>query len=340
MSRVRLKEYQNTYAEQMAKYGLKRGIEGSEAKHVATSQYYRDLLNQTESVQENISALLDMQNAVKEDIFELETKQIDVRRNLDMLQAEGVKVAESVQVVRSEHQQAKTELSKVKADISKEKLKNSASDVGSKLIDGVSSLLGTPKVVKTDMQNRELKAEVEYLSDEIVHLKTCIKTQQAEHVTATEALKRSAVEQNSSLREDYHRRINSLEQRHKVREQELTAESNSLKRTLSKLMGWMPLVGEMLRIEKLCTAVGFTAEQISQLVKGVAVRFSGSLYSKEHKRRFETQNSTAKVVQESQTQKLHLIIDGNPIAKWFAEKYTQYKEQQKAMPPPKRGMRI
>ena len=50
MSRVRLKEYQNSYAEQMAKYGLKRGIEGSGAKHVATSQYYRDLLTLSESV--------------------------------------------------------------------------------------------------------------------------------------------------------------------------------------------------------------------------------------------------------------------------------------------------
>ncbi|WP_300704688.1 hypothetical protein [Bacteroides sp.] len=106
MSRVRLKEYQNTYAEQMAKYGLQRGIEGSEAKHVTTSQYYRDLLNQTESIQGNINILLEQQESAKE------------------------------------------ELSKVRVDVSREKLKNSAADVGSKLMDGVSSLLGTPKMNK------------------------------------------------------------------------------------------------------------------------------------------------------------------------------------------------
>ena len=33
MSRVKLKEYQDTYAQAMAKYGLQRGIEGSEARH-------------------------------------------------------------------------------------------------------------------------------------------------------------------------------------------------------------------------------------------------------------------------------------------------------------------
>lgn len=94
MSRVRLKEYQNSYAEQMAKYGLQRGVDGSEAKHVATSQYYRDLLSQSESVQENITRLL-------------EQKEL-----------------------------AEQELSSVKADIKKEKLKNSAADVGATLLDG------------------------------------------------------------------------------------------------------------------------------------------------------------------------------------------------------------
>lgn len=88
MSRVRLKEYQNSYAEQMAKYGLQRGIDGSQAKHVTTSQYYRDLLTQFESVQENITRLLEQK------------------------------------------EQAEQELSSVKADIKKEKLKNSAADVG------------------------------------------------------------------------------------------------------------------------------------------------------------------------------------------------------------------
>lgn len=54
MSRVRLKEYQNTYAEQMTKYDLQRGIEGSEAKHVTTSQYYRDLVGRNEDLKEII----------------------------------------------------------------------------------------------------------------------------------------------------------------------------------------------------------------------------------------------------------------------------------------------
>ena len=43
MARNKLKHYQNTYATAMAKYGLRRGIEGSEAKHISTAEYYRNL---------------------------------------------------------------------------------------------------------------------------------------------------------------------------------------------------------------------------------------------------------------------------------------------------------
>ena len=57
MTRVNLKAYQDSYAQSMQGYGLKRGIEGSEARHVTTSQYYRDLLNQSESIQANIKKL-------------------------------------------------------------------------------------------------------------------------------------------------------------------------------------------------------------------------------------------------------------------------------------------
>ncbi|MDQ8747832.1 MobV family relaxase [Elizabethkingia miricola] len=48
MARNKLKHYQNTYAIAMQKYGLKRGVEGSQARHISTSEYYRDLHNKNE----------------------------------------------------------------------------------------------------------------------------------------------------------------------------------------------------------------------------------------------------------------------------------------------------
>ena len=51
MSRPNLIRYQDTYAEQMAAYGLQRGIKGSEAQHISTHEYYRSLIAQGEDLQ-------------------------------------------------------------------------------------------------------------------------------------------------------------------------------------------------------------------------------------------------------------------------------------------------
>lgn len=71
MTRIKLKEYQNSYSEAMSKYGLERGIDGSEAKHISTSQYYRELLSQTEGMQNNIGSLLHQQEQVTGELMKI-----------------------------------------------------------------------------------------------------------------------------------------------------------------------------------------------------------------------------------------------------------------------------
>ena len=58
MSRAKLKNYQNTYAAAMQRYGLQRGIDGSEAQHISTHEYYRSLMLQGKSLQEDVDELL------------------------------------------------------------------------------------------------------------------------------------------------------------------------------------------------------------------------------------------------------------------------------------------
>lgn len=57
MARDRLVLYQDTYAEKMQKYGLQRGVKGSDARHISTGQYYRDLYGKNEALKENIEIL-------------------------------------------------------------------------------------------------------------------------------------------------------------------------------------------------------------------------------------------------------------------------------------------
>lgn len=46
--------YHDSYAKSMEKYGLQRGVRGSEARHTTTAQYYRDLQRQNENLQSNV----------------------------------------------------------------------------------------------------------------------------------------------------------------------------------------------------------------------------------------------------------------------------------------------
>lgn len=81
MTRQKLKDYQTSYAVAMAKYGLQRGLDGSEAQHIPSSQYYKELMADQSDLQENINALLAQQEEaqrtlaqVKKDIATQELK--------------------------------------------------------------------------------------------------------------------------------------------------------------------------------------------------------------------------------------------------------------------------
>lgn len=63
LKRAQLREYQDTYAAAMKLFGLKRGIVGSTAKHVATSTHYKQQMRQYE---EDIAKLQDEVEKTKE----------------------------------------------------------------------------------------------------------------------------------------------------------------------------------------------------------------------------------------------------------------------------------
>ena len=57
LTREKLVTYHDSYARVMEKYGLQRGVRGSEARHTTTAQYYRDLKRQTGELEANVQQL-------------------------------------------------------------------------------------------------------------------------------------------------------------------------------------------------------------------------------------------------------------------------------------------
>ncbi len=74
LTRERLVAYHDSYAAAMAKYGLQRGVRGSEARHTTTAQYYRDLKRLTGELEANVQ--------------QLQTEQRQAERQLDEVRKE------------------------------------------------------------------------------------------------------------------------------------------------------------------------------------------------------------------------------------------------------------
>lgn len=79
MTRENLKLFQDTYAEAMAKYGLQRGIDGSEAKHTTNQEYYRELFIQKDELQEYVEVLQEQKSEINEKIRDLYDRKDEAR---------------------------------------------------------------------------------------------------------------------------------------------------------------------------------------------------------------------------------------------------------------------
>ena len=95
MTRAKLKSYQDTYAQAMSGYGLQRGIDGSEAKHITTRQYYRDLMQQTVQLQTDIAQFQDRKETAQEELRRAK-KEVQTEKLKGAATTAATNIAESV----------------------------------------------------------------------------------------------------------------------------------------------------------------------------------------------------------------------------------------------------
>ena len=84
LNRDKLIGYHDDYAKIMDKYGLLRGVRGSEARHVTTAQYYRDLKRQTGKLETGVQQL-------QEEREEAEKQLKQVKKEIGTQKLEAVK---------------------------------------------------------------------------------------------------------------------------------------------------------------------------------------------------------------------------------------------------------
>ncbi|NLK93219.1 MAG: mobilization protein BmpH [Bacteroidales bacterium] len=109
MTRENLERFQDTYAEKMQKYGLGRGIKGSEARHISTPQYYRELYQQNEYLKEDIECLQEQ----KQDVYD---KVRDLYDRKDEAREKFLNMHEYTQQKETEISKLKTRIEQLKQD--------------------------------------------------------------------------------------------------------------------------------------------------------------------------------------------------------------------------------
>ena len=272
MSRVKLKEYQDTYAEAMAGYGLQRGIDGSVARHISTQEFYRNAIAGQKNLQDNIDALLRIEEQKRQAVERLKQQEQEARTGYEQAKA------------MREH---KTE-----------KLKSAAAEVGSYIVEGIGSLVGTSKVKRQEQQIGVLRQEVAAHEETIEILQTQMQTMQADHSRRLLEVQRQSQQTIGKLQGE-----------------------------IDRIYDWFPDTPRLIKWGEYCRSLGFSDGQTRDLVNMRPVRFSGELYSHEHSQHFEVENSEARLMRDEKGPGgFQLFIDRIPILRWFRQKAKEFLE--------------
>ena len=207
----------------------------------------------------------------------------------------------------------------MKSEIRTDKLKSAATDAATVIASGVGSLFGSGKMKKLEQSNDELRQEIAKRDKGIDDLKV----------------------QMQRMQEQHGKQIRNLQEIHN---QELEAKDKDISRLntlLEKAVKWFPMLREVLRMEKLCAAIGFTKEMIeSLLTKKEAIRCNGRIYSEEHRRKFDIKNDVFKVEKNpTDDNKLMLTINRQPIGEWFKEQFNKLRQNIRCPIQPQRKSR-
>lgn len=268
LNRDKMVGYHDSYAEAMGKYGLKRGVRGSDARHTTTAQYYRNIKRETDR----------LQNCMK--------------------------------LLQSDISEAQRLLQKTKSEVNTEKLQAAKTEAKTALVSKIGSLLGSGKLKEVEQHNRKLCELVTDREQYIDKLHEKLQRMEDSHSKQLDEIQRM-----------HQSEVANLESKH-------TTEVTMLNKIICKAKRWLPMLEARLQMENLCRKIGFTTEQTELLLTGKALKFSGSLYSDEHRKNFIVENAEIKVFSTSaKPNQLILAVNRQPITEWFKEQWDSLKSR-------------
>lgn len=288
MARDKLKAYQTTYAEAMAKYGLQRGVEGSEAKHISTQQYYHEVFVRKNEMAEQIENLKEQQKTLTVDIAALQAQQRAAQTDCNIIDEQRRKKKEELE-------KAETELAQTRREIKTDKLKGVAVDATTKAVERIGALFHDPKPARYEKQIADLQGVIADKDKCIGQLQQEIKTMQAGHDKEVANLKQEAQQVIKALM-----RVDEL----------------------------CPYVKGLLKWENYCKDVGLDKERTKALFTMQPYRYTGELHSIRYNHTFRANDVILQFKPDKDGPSgFQFTINGKDCDEWFRQQRKEFYER-------------
>lgn len=288
MARDKLKAYQTTYAEAMAKYGLKRGIDGSEAKHISTQQYYREVFVRKNEMAEQIENLKEQQKTLTVDIAALQAQQRAAQTDCNAIDEQRRKKKEELA-------KAETELAKTQREIKTDKLKGVAVDATTKAVERIGALFHDPKPARYEKQIADLRDVIEGKDKDIKSLQREIATIQAGHEKEVADLKH---------------------------------EAQQVVKALMRVDDLCPYVKGLLKWENYCKDIGLNKEWTKALFTMQPYRYRGELHSIRYNHTFRTSDVVLQLKPDKDGPSgFRFTINGKNDDIWFKQQRKEFYQK-------------
>ncbi len=355
MERGKMSGYQDTYAEAMAKYGLERGIRGSEARHIGQHEYYRDCMVKKKGLEEDIGNLsiekrkLDKEKKSLEskvENLECRTTALDTRKKMltqvneeirqqnNELYSENTRLTEANSSLAAENKS----LADTNAGLSEESVRLAEQRKG--LAEDTDRLTAEKKAyeAQTDEARKEARnairerdeakaerdAQRKELGSNIANIFTGSKTKRLEAEIVRKDNEIREMKDRAEARErDLHREISNLSDSLRRQNEHEADTVRSYEWKMGNFVKFFPDAVAMLPAIEECQDVGLNDSSIKGLLSlnEYVLKSGMTLYYPFQRREVDASGAKVQIKRDPTDNKFHLHVNGTRIFQWLKDQW-------------------
>lgn len=355
MERGKMSRYQDIYAEAMAKYGLERGIRGSEARHIGQHEYYRDCMVKKKGLEEDIGNLsiekrkLDKEKKSLEskvESLECRTTALDTRKKMltqvneeirqqnNELYSENSRLTEANSSLAAENKS----LADTNAGLSEESVRLAEQRKG--LAEDTDRLTAEKKAyeAQTDEARKEARnairerdeakaerdAQRKELGSNIANIFTGSKTKRLEAEIVRKDNEIREMKDRAEARErDLHREISNLSDSLRRQKEHEADTVRSYEWKIGNFVKFFPDAVAMLPAIEECQDVGLNDNSIKGLLSmnEYVLKSGTTLYYPFQRREVDASGAKVQIKRDPTDNKFHLHVNGIRIFQWLKDQW-------------------